>query len=331
MNQIIKNNYQNFNEDIIINKYLKKLNFFKKTTFNFKNDAGILKSPKNKEIVVSQDSLVENIHFFSGDSPESIAIKSIRTNLSDLTSMGAKPYAYTMSLSLKNSINESWVSKFTNSLYKEQKKYNFYLLGGDVVKSKYIMISITIFGLIDKGFYITRSGAKLKDDIWVTGNIGDSFIGYKILKKKLFLRNKKIKNFFLNSYSFPKPPVILASKLYKIMTSAIDISDGFYADLEKLTIDNAKGAFINTELIPFSKNTRILLKSGNVSIYDLLAGGDDYQLIFTSNPVNRINIIKLSKYYNWKITKIGKINNTKILDFNGHNFKKSKKGFIHII
>ena len=190
---------------------------------------------------------------------------------------------------------------------------------------------ITIFGLISKGHYILRSGAKLRDDIWVTGNIGDSFIGYKILKKKLFIKNKKMKNFFLNSYFFPKPPVILAFKLNKIMTSAIDVSDGFYTDLEKLTLDYGKGAFINSHLIPFSNNAKKLIKKHNISKTDMLSAGDDYQLIFTSNRNNRTKIIKLSRDYNCKTTKIGVVNHTKILDFNGYNFSKSKKGFTHTI
>ena len=331
MNQLIKKNRKFLNEDIIINKYLKKLCFSKKTTFNFENDAGILKVPKNKEIVVSQDTLVEKIHFFSNDSPESIALKSIRTNLSDLTSMGARPYAYTMSLSLNNNINKSWINKFSNSLYREQKKYDFYLLGGDIVKSKYISVSITIFGIVNKGNYISRNGANLRDDIWVTGNICDSFIGYKVLKNKLSIKNIKIKNYFLNSYFYPKPPVVLAIKLSKLMTSAIDISDGFLSDFEKLILNNDKGAFINPHLIPFSQNTKNLLIKSAISIVDLLTAGDDYQLIFTSNKLNRNKIIKLSKNCNCKTTRIGEINNTKILDFNGYNFKETKKGFTHII
>ena len=325
------NQKKKIDENIIINDFLKKLNFSKKETFNFENDAAILKVPINKEIIVSHDALTENIHFFSSDSPESIALKSIRTNLSDLVSMGATPYCYTMSLCLNNNINKYWLKKFTNALYKEQKKYNFYLLGGDIISSNYISISISAFGLINNGVYISRSGAKLNDDIWVTGNIGDSFVGYQILKNKLFIKNKKIKEYFLNSYYYPKPPIILSHKLSKLMNSAIDISDGFLGDLEKITSNSLKGATIFSKLIPFSKKLKFLLKNEKLPINKVLSWGDDYQVIFTSNSKNRLKISKLSRDSKYKITLIGKINNTKELDFQGFNLKKAKKNYLHVI
>ena len=331
MNQkkIKKNN--NITENVIISKYLTKLNFNKSNVFNFKNDASIIRNLVNKELVISQDTLLENTHFFSKDSAKSIALKSIRTNLSDLMSMGAKPYAYTMSLSLNNKINHNWLKIFISSLYKEQKKHNFYLLGGDIINSQYISITITILGTVDKKMYVTRSGAKINDDIWVTGNIGDSYIGLKILKNKIYIREKKIRDYFKKLYYFPNVPVIIGKKLIKFMSSAIDISDGFYGDLEKITLDFKKGAKIYTKLIPFSKNSKKLVKKGNVTISELLSGGDDYQLLFTSNPRNRSKIYKLCKDYRVKITKIGKIHKSKILNFENYHHKNNSKNYIHKI
>ena len=318
-------------EYIIINKYLKKLHFNKKFVFNFQNDGAILSIPKGKELVISQDTLVEKTHFFSKDSPESIAIKSIRSNLSDLIAMGAFPYAYTMSITVNNHINNEWLKKFSNSLYSEQKKYNFFLLGGDIVKSEFLSISITVFGLINKNKYVTRSGAKFNDDIWVTGTIGDSFIGYKILKNHLKINDLKIRNFFTKKYFFPNPPILLVNKLSSLMSSAIDVSDGFYGDLEKITLNNNKGAEIYIKSFPFSQRALNLIKSKKISISDLLTGGDDYQLIFTSNRKNRENILKLSKISRIKITNIGKINKSNKLNLFNHNFSINKKNYIHEI
>tara|TARA_B100000686_G_scaffold305108_1_gene343264 strand:+ start:1018 stop:1989 length:972 start_codon:yes stop_codon:yes gene_type:complete len=317
----------NLTENKILDSYLKKLNFNKKNTFNFQNDAAVLKLKEKKEFVISQDTIVENIHFFSKDSPQSIAIKAIRTNLSDILSMGGAPHCYVMSLSLNKNINDNWLSEFTKKLLYEQKKYKFYLLGGDIVKSKYLSITITIFGLINKGQYIKRNGAKINDDIWVTGNIGDSYIGYKILKNRLNIKNK----YFMDKYYFPSPPIKLSSKLFNKITSCIDLSDGFYGDLEKITTNFSKGAQIFENLIPFSKQAKNLLKMNKIQFSEILTGGDDYQLLFTSNKKNRSYFKRLSRSLNIKITRVGQIINSRAIKFNSFKFINTKKSYIHKI
>ena len=134
-----KNN--KISEQYIIKKYLRKLHFNKIEAFDFKNDAAYLKIPKNKKIVVTNDTILESTDFFKNDPPESIANKIVTYNLSDISSMGAKPYAYTLSLCLPKNITDSWLNKFTKKLNFLQKKYNFFLVGGDLSKSSKIIIS----------------------------------------------------------------------------------------------------------------------------------------------------------------------------------------------
>ena len=122
-------------EKVIINSLLKKLNFNKKGTFNFENDAAYLSLARNYKTIITTDSITENIDFFYNDPPESVAQKLICFNLSDLSAMGSAPLAYTLNLSLNSKININWLKRFTNRLFKLQKKYNFYLLGGDISKS----------------------------------------------------------------------------------------------------------------------------------------------------------------------------------------------------
>ena len=109
-------------EKYIINKYLKILHYNRKETFNFKNDAAYLNIPKNKKLVVTNDTILESTDFFKNDPPESIANKIVTYNLSDISSMGAFPYAYTLSLCLPGNINDTWLSKFTKKLNVLQKK-----------------------------------------------------------------------------------------------------------------------------------------------------------------------------------------------------------------
>ena len=113
-------------EKVIINSLLKKLNFNKKGTFNFENDAAYLSIAKNYKTIVTTDSIAENIDFFYNDPPESVAQKLVCINLSDLSAMGSAPVAYTLNLSLNAKINLIWLKRFTSRLYKLQKQYNFY-------------------------------------------------------------------------------------------------------------------------------------------------------------------------------------------------------------
>ena len=128
--KLIKNN---LSEKLIINKYLKKLNFKNKGTFDFENDGAYLGfNSKRYKLTVTTDSISENIDFFSNDDPKSIAQKITTVNLSDIFAMGALPHSYLLNLHLPNYINENWLNSFSNQLKKIQNKYGFYLLGGDL-------------------------------------------------------------------------------------------------------------------------------------------------------------------------------------------------------
>ena len=209
-------------EEKIINSFLKKLNFNKIGTFNFENDAAYLNISKNNKIVVTTDTIIENIDFFPKDPPESIAQKIICVNLSDISAMGAVPKAYTLNLSINSKINYMWLKKFTNRLNKLQKKYNIYLLGGDISNSKETSLTVTCFGEAKLKNIISQKNCHLGDDVWVTGNLGNSFLGYQSLKNiKLNIKKKYTKK-FINNYLYPEP-CMFGSKAYKYINSAIDI------------------------------------------------------------------------------------------------------------
>ena len=164
--------------------------------------------------------------------------------------MGAFPYAYTLSLCLSNHINAMWLKKFSNKLFNLQKKYNFFLIGGDLSKSEKIVISSNFFGFSLKGKILKRIGAKIDDDIWVTGNIGESTIGLMIKQKKIKTNNND-KKYFLKKYLYPSH-CFFGEKIYNLATSAIDISDGLLGDLQNLINYQKIGASLETKFIPFS-------------------------------------------------------------------------------
>ena len=198
----------NFSEDLIVNKYLSILNFNKKGTYNFKNDAAYIQLHKTKKLVVTSDSISENIDFFKGDDPKSIANKITTVNISDLSAMGANPYCYALNIFIPKYIDNEWVNMFTHELFKIEKKYNFYLIGGDLSKSNNLAISSTFFGFNSSNIIVKQNYLNLNDDIWITGNLGDSYIGLQILQNKITINDDKLKNYFLKKYYYPKPCLI---------------------------------------------------------------------------------------------------------------------------
>ena len=322
----MKNNNQKIlSENFIINHYLKKLNFKKKESYNFEKDGAYLNVSKNEKIVTSTDTIVEGVDFFSSDNADSIAHKIICYNLSDISSMGATPYCFSLSLGLPKKISKKWLHTFSLKILKLQKKYKFFLLGGDIAQTKHIIISATFFGKISKSKIIRRDGAKINDDIWVTGSLGNSFAGL-MLKKNIIKENDSIKKFFIQKYLYPNPCMI-GNNLRFIATSSIDISDGFFGDLDKLLYPKNLGANINIKSIPILPKLKNLIRLHRIKINRLLSAGDDYEILFTSNAKRRNYINSLSKKIKIKITKVGTIINKKGIYADGKILNLNKRSF----
>ena len=144
----------------------------------------------------------------------------------------------------------------------------------------------------------------------MTGNIGDSGIGYKILLNKLNL-NTKLNNFYISKHKLPDPPVNFGKNLCLLANSATDISDGLLADLNNIITSSSCGATIYIENIPFTTYTKNLIKKKKIDINYLLTCGEDYQLIFTAKKKFAKRIMNLAKNNSIKLTKIGKITKRK--------------------
>ena len=322
------------NEYEVIKKIFYPLSFKKKFSLDLDDDAGLL--PNKKQIVVGTDSIVEGDHFQKNEKNSLlIAKKLLRVNLSDLASMGANPFGYTLNLSLPKKLNKKkllkWIKLFAKGLREDQSKYQIKLLGGDtVITNGPLILSITLFGYKKKKI-VKRSGANLFDDIYVTGNIGDSGIGYKILLKKLNL-NRNLNNYYINQHKLPNPPIEFGKKLVEFANSATDISDGLLADLNNIILSSKYGAKIYLENIPFTKQTKKLLNLKKIDTNYLLTCGEDYQLIFTAKKSNSKKIFFFAKKNSVKVTKIGNIIKKKkliILNKNNEELPFSNLGFKH--
>ena len=212
----------------------------------------------------------------------------------------------------------------------EQKKYSIFLCGGDTVFSNKSSFTITSIGFSNK--IIFRNKAKLNDDIYVTGNLGDSFIGLQVLKNKIKLNKSKTK-YFINKYYMPDIQNKFSKNLLSLATSSMDISDGLITDLNKLINKQNVSYKIYEQFIPVSRNLTNLINSKNLKKIDLVSNGDDYQILFTAKPNNARIINKLSKSLGVKISKIGTIlygkNKSLILDQKGREIANNVSGYVH--
>ena len=312
----------------LINKYFSKLTNKSEASLNLNDDVFFDKANK---LVVSVDTYIEGNHFHNFKNPELTIKKIIRSSISDLICKGVKPKYYFLSGSGNSkTFTKNNLAKISKSLKEEQKKYNIILGGGDTVYSNKLSFTVTSIGFSNKIIY--RNKSKVNDDIYVTGNLGDSFLGLLVLKNKIKI-NKKLSTYFINQYYMPEIKYSLTDYLNKFATSSIDLSDGLITDLEKLTNKQKNSYQLFFDKIPVSKNLNSVLNSKNLIKKNLISRGDDYQVLFTANFKNRSYIKKISSSKKIKITRIGKILNSthksSIIDRNGHQIKINKKGYIH--
>ena len=312
----------------LINKYFSKLSKNNKSSLNLNDDVFF---DKLKELVISVDSYVEGIHFLDFKKPELVIKKIIRSSLSDLICKGVNPKYYFISGSgNKLYFNKRNLRKISKSLKQEQNKFNINLSGGDTVVSKKLNFSITSVGFAKK--IVFRNNARINDDIYVTGNLGDSYAGLLILKKKIKV-DQNLKKYFTNKYYMPDLNLDLAPVLHTFANTSIDISDGLISDLEKL-INKQKLSFrLDLNTIPISNNLRKMIKEKKFKKKDFISQGDDYQILFTANPSKSRIIRKTAKSLGLKISKIGKISHnigkSLFLDEKGEKIALKNNGYYH--
>ncbi len=288
----------------LIKKYFQKISNNNPSAKKLNDDVFF---DRKKKISVSVDTYNEGIHFPNFKYPDLVIKKVLRSSISDLISKGVKPEYYFISGSgNKKHFTKKKLEMISKSLSQEQKKYNIKLSGGDTTNSNKVSFSITTIGFAKK--IVERNKARLNDDIYVTGNIGDSFLGLKVIKNKIII-NTKLKNYFINQFYCPNLPYNIHRQIHKFANTSMDISDGLISDMYKL-INKQKLSFeINVNKIPISENLNTYLKKYKKKRNHYLFNGDDYQILFTSSKKNRSLIKSIGKKMNQKVTIIGKINN----------------------
>lgn len=245
------------------------------------DDAALLSLPAREQLVVTTDTVVETVHFFSDDPPASIARKALRVNLSDLAAKGAAPMGYLLSLALPADWSTAWLASFAGALKRDQATYGVALYGGDTVRSPTgTTISITAFGRVPKGRAVLRSGARPGDRVYVTGTIGDAALGLAARIGRIDVAAAgrgagRLADRFLH----PQPRVALAPVLRRRATAALDVSDGLWADLGHMCAASGVTATVDGGRVPLSAPAARLVAADSACLAIAVTGGDDYEIV----------------------------------------------------
>lgn len=293
------------------------------------DDVAEINYPSEKDLIITTDTLQEGIHYNSKFAdPEIIGRRFLRVNLSDIAASGGTAHWCVMTAGLNKTLSFEWFKKFMKGFFKELKNFRIFLVGGDIVETPHKnYFSLTLFGTAPAGGIIPRCGATPGDVIFVTGTIGDSSAGLKLLEE--YGRVEKIPEglrWLAKRHLLPEPRLetgrMLADR--KIPSAMIDISDGLLQDLGHILDESDCGCIIYSDKIPLSEQYRRFCKINNNDLWTLVfSGGEDYELLFTVSKDNLRRLFSLKNNLNCSLTEIGVITKEKTrIIYNGDRKKK---------
>ena len=287
------------------------------------DDAAIVSLPPGKELVICTDTLNENIHFPVNTSAYDIAYKALAVNLSDIAAMGAIPQWFTLNISLPE-LNEQWLKEFCKGLADLSAQYKLDLIGGDTTRGP-MSISITLAGHIKTNSAITRSGAKAGDKVYLSGCTGEAAYGLACVLDKTI--HDKAREHCINRLNKPTARIALGQSLVGIATACIDVSDGLLADAKHITDASECGMRLYMDKIPLPAIDNI-----EKARQYALAGGDDYELVFTVAEKDREKMNALIKNTQTDISCIGEVvaqQGIQVVDSNNVTINLDSYGYEH--
>jgi len=287
-----------------------------------------------KALLVTTDILIEGIHFDrSWIDPYRLGKKALIVNLSDIAAMGGNPKYFLISLGLPKDLSLSFISSFYRGLKEGTRKFRVDLVGGDTSLSQKIVINICLIGEGRKKNLLFRRGARVGDDLLVSGTLGDAALGLKILQTKGLMGGPKG---LIERQLSPCPRIQLGQAIAesRFATAMIDVSDGLLIDTTHLLEESGVGARIWEERVPLSRLYRKWIRSYSKDPYQIaLCGGEDYELLFTAPPETRKKISSLALSLGTPITRIGEIlpqkEGLQIIREDGKKYSPTRLGFDH--
>lgn len=299
------------------------------TNLGVGDDAALISIGTGMELAISADMLVAGTHFFTDADPYKLGWKSLAVNVSDMAAMGAQPKWATLAIALPDN-DDNWLSAFSRGFFACATEFNVDLIGGDTTRGP-LNICVQIMGELPSGQAIKRSGAKVGDEIWVSGILGNAALALAHMQNRLKLP-EDVFEACAQALHTPQPRVALGLALRGIANSAIDISDGLLADLGHILQASNVGATLQLISIPHSAHLAAEALHDKRIINMLLAGGDDYELCFTAPVEKHWEIIKLSEKLALPLSCIGLITsnaNLVVHDLNNEILDIKETGFDH--
>ena len=285
------------------------------TVLGVGDDAALIAPAPGHELVVSTDMLVEGTHFFPDADPEDLGWKTLAVNVSDLAAMGAVPRWATLAIAAPPESSFDWMDAFARGFFACADAFKIDLIGGDTTRGARCF-SVTIMGEVPTGKALRRAGARVGDQVWVSGTPGRAGRGLAHLQGS---RNVMVAAECLAALHRPQPRVALGLALREIASAAIDISDGLLADLGHILV--ASGVAATLESLPDDADEYYL------------AGGDDYELLFTAAAARAPEITALGRILALSLTCIGRIEagaaNLRVLDSTGRDITPIRRGYDH--
>lgn len=268
------------------------------------DDCALLAPAAGQQLAVSTDMLVEGRHFFSDVCPEALGHKALAVNLSDLAAMGAEPLAFTLALSLPK-VDETWLQGFSHGLLSLADAHGCALIGGDTTAGP-LNLCITVMGQVPLAQALRRSAAQAGDDIYVSGQVGDARLALEVLNGRIQLDGPAFAA-ARQRLERPTPRVALGQALRGVAHAAVDVSDGLLGDLGHLLSASGLGADLHTHWLQPEGGISPTLAAQTPQWVQTcaLAGGDDYELVFTAPPSARLGVEQAARRSQTRVTRIG--------------------------
>ena len=292
------------------------------------DDAALIAVTEGMELAVSTDMLVAGCHFPDDTEPYDVGYKSMAVNLSDMAAMGARPRWATLSLALPEA-DERWLERFASGFLDLARAYDVDLIGGDTTRGP-LAICVQIMGEVAAGQALRRSGARAGDELWVSGALGDAALALACLRGEFDL-GEADRAFVLQRLNQPQPRVALGQRLLGLATGAIDVSDGFAADVGHIAEASRVQALIEWESVPLSPVAERYRQHPLIQRC-ALSGGDDYELAYTAPAGANEQLQDLAARLNVQLTRVGRIepgSGVSVLDGAGGRINLSESGFDH--
>ncbi len=273
-----------------------------------RNDAALFDSAGDDSLVLTLDAMVAGVHFLPGDPPETIGRKLLRVNLSDLAAMGARPLGYLLAAVFPKDIDEAWIAAFAAGLAEDQARFGVALYGGDTVSTPGpLTLTLTAFGEVPRDRALSRTTARAGDLIYVSGTIGDGFLGLEVVRGGLPDLGEAHRTYLAARYRLPEPRLDLGRRLAEtgLASAALDVSDGLAADLGHIAGESGLASEIEAGAVPLSPAARAAIEAAPERLAGLLGGGDDYELLFTVASSRAGEVAALARELDLPLTAIG--------------------------